>query len=288
MGLVGMEFVHYQDVHEFAVKVEPILSKGEDVYSLFFGVLQAIKAGRYENPFLATVEEDGEVLALFQMTPPHPLNLIITEESRLEESMDLVIEKLLEFEIGISSIISLKPWAYSFAGKWKTRTGIGHQILMDQGLYRLNKVNETLEQSPGAWRFAEVKDCPLIEKWFNLFEGDARIPLTPMEDVKKRVASFVDEQEVFLWENNGKVVSMMKKARPSKHGVTVSFVFTPKEERKKGYARTMVAAGTKELLKEYDFCVLYTDLMNPTSNKIYMEIGYERIADSVQLGFTSK
>ena len=64
-------------------------------------------------------------------------------------------------------------------------------------------------------------------------------------------------------------------------------VFTPKEERKKGYARTMVAAGTKELLKKYDFCVLYTDLMNPTANKIYQEIGYKRIADSVQLGFIS-
>jgi len=283
-----MEFKRYQDVHEFAVKAEPILSKGEDVYSLFFGVLQAIKAGRYENPFMATIEEDGEVMALFQMTPPHPLNFIIANGNRLEECMDLVIGNLLELEIEIGSIISLKPWAYSFAGKWETRTGIGHQKLMDQGLYRLNNVNETLEQSPGAWRFAEKGDCPLIEKWFNLFEKDAGVPLTPMEDVKKRVASFVDEQEVFFWEDNGKVVSMMKKARPSKHGVTVSFVFTPKEERKKGYARTMVAAGTKELLKKYDFCVLYTDMMNPTSNKIYMEIGYERIADSVQLGFISK
>ena len=61
-----MEFKHYQDVHEFEMKAEPILSKGEDVYSLFMGVLQAIKAGRYKNPFMATIEEDGEVLALFK------------------------------------------------------------------------------------------------------------------------------------------------------------------------------------------------------------------------------
>ena len=126
------------------------------MYRVFFlGVLQAIKAGRYENPFMATIEEDGEVLALFQMTPPHPLNFITANDNRLEECMDLVIRNLLELETEISSIISLKPWAYSFAKKWETRTGIGHQILMDQGLYRLNKVNETLEQSPGAWRFAK-------------------------------------------------------------------------------------------------------------------------------------
>ena len=129
------------------------------------------------------------------------------------------------------------------------------------------------------------EDCPLIEGWFTIFEEDTGLPITPKEEVKKRVASFVSEQEVFLWEHDGKVVSMMKKSRPTKHGVTVSFVFTPHEERKKGYARTMVAACSTELLKSYNFCVLYTDLMNPTSNKIYQEIGYKRIADSVQLGF---
>ncbi len=280
-----MEFRQYADVHEFALKAEPILAEREDVYSLFFGVLQAIKAGRYTNPFMATIEEDGEVLALFQMTPPHPLNLIFVDENRLEESMDLFIRNVLELKIEISSVVSLKPWAYSFVEKWQVKLGLTHQLLMDQGLFRLDEVNETLEQSPGTWRYAEVGDCHLIGNWFNLFEEDAGLPITPAEEVEKRVASFVDAQEVFLWEHEGKVVSMMKKARPTKHGVTVSFVFTPKEERKKGYARTMVAAGTKELLKTYDFCVLYTDLMNPTSNKIYQEIGYNRIADSVHLGF---
>ncbi len=285
---VGMEFRHYQDVQKFALKAEPVLEKREDVYSLFFGVLQAIKAGRYEKKFMATIEENGQVLALFQMTYPHPLNLIFTVENRLEECIDLLISNLLELQIEISSIISLKPWAYFFSEKWEVRTGVDCQLMMEQGLYRLDKINETLEHSAGSWRFAGTNDCPLIETWFNLFEEDAGLPLTAGGDVKKRVASFVAEQEVFLWEYKGKVVSMMKKARPTNHGVTVSFVFTPRDERKKGYARTMVAAGTKELLKEYDFCVLYTDLMNPTSNKIYMEIGYERIADSVQLGFTMK
>ena len=47
----------------------------------------------------------------------------------------------------------------------------------------------------------------------------------------------------------------------------------------------MVAAGSEELLKTYDFCVLYTDMMNPTSNKIYQEIGYQKIADSIHIEF---
>jgi predicted GNAT family acetyltransferase len=179
----------------------------------------------------------------------------------------------------------LKPWAYKVAKKWEIKTGITHQLLMDQGLYRLNKVNETLEHSPGTWRYAEESDFSLIEKWFNLFESDTGMPISPIEHVKKRVAMFLKEREVFLWEDKGKIVSMMKKSRPTKNGITVTLVFTPKEERKKGYARTLVAAVSRELLKDFDFCVLYTDMMNPTSNKIYREIGYKRIADSVHLGF---
>ncbi|MDQ0186287.1 GNAT family N-acetyltransferase [Cytobacillus kochii] len=278
-----MKFKVYDNAHDFERKIEPILLEKEDVFSLFFGVLQAIKAGNYENPFMATIEEDGKVLALFQMTPPHPLNLIFVDEIRLEEIMDLFIKNMVALEISFRSIISLKPWAYKVAKKWEIKTGMTHQLLMDQGLYRLNKVNETLEHSPGTWRYAEESDSTLIEKWFNLFESDTGLPISPIEHVKKRVAMFLKEREVFLWEDKGKIVSMMKKSRPTKNGVTVTLVFTPKEERKKGYARTLVTAVSRELLKDFDFCVLYTDMMNPTSNKIYREIGYARIADSVHL-----
>lgn len=107
--------------------------------------------------------------------------------------------------------------------------------------------------------------------------------LTPIEQVQKKVAMFIKEREIFLWEDYGKIVSMMKKSRPTRNGVTVSLVFTPREERKKGYARTLVAAISKKLLKDFAFCILYTDMMNPTSNKIYKEIGYEKIGDSVHL-----
>ena len=219
------------------------------------------------------------------MTPPHPLNIIIVDENRLEKILDLIIENLKQFEIEVPSIISLKTWAYRFIEKWTIVTGMGQQLLMDQGLYRLDQVNDSLEKSPGTWRFANEGDCHLIRKWYTLFEQDAELPSTPEEEVKSRVEASVKKREVFLWEDNGKIVSMMKKARPTKRGVTVSLVFTPYEERRKGYARTMVAAGSRELLNDYEFCVLYTDMMNPTSNKIYMEIGYVKIADSVHIEF---
>jgi uncharacterized protein len=286
--MIKMDFKIYKDVNEFSLKVEPILIQKEDVNSLFLGVLQGIKSGLYENAFMATIEEEAKVIALFQMTPPHPLNMMFVDENRLEESMDLLIKNLLATRTELPSIISLKPWAYHFAEKWEAVTGMTNKLVMDQGLYRLDQVNETLEESPGSWHFAKREDCGLIEEWYYLFAVEAVLPIPSRNVIQESVARMVDKQEVFLWEDDGEIVSMMKKSRPTEHGVTVSLVYTPKEKRRKGYARTLVAAISNELLKDYDFCVLYTDMMNPTSNKIYKEIGYVKIVDSVQLGFEAR
>ncbi|MDW0117092.1 GNAT family N-acetyltransferase [Sporosarcina thermotolerans] len=280
-----MEFIRFENAKQFATVAEPIVEKQEDVFSLFYGVLQAIKAGKYENPFMAAVVEGDEVLALLQMTPPHPVNLVIVDESKIDEVIDFIIREINETAVTVTSVISLKQWAELFADKWVAHTGEKQKLLMDQGLYRLENVDKTIDMSPGSWRYATMDDHSLIVSWYSFFEDDANLERTPIELVKDRVTQFIEAQEVFLWEDEGKVVSMMKKSRPTRNGVTVSLVFTPKEERRKGYARTMVAYGSMELLKEYDFCVLYTDMMNPTSNKIYKEIGYKHIADSIHIGF---
>ncbi|WP_210468407.1 GNAT family N-acetyltransferase [Sporosarcina sp. 6E9] len=280
-----MDFKIYKDVNVFSLKVEPILNQKEDVNSLFLAVLQGVKSGNYKNAFMSTIEVEDSVVALFQMTPPHPLNLFFVDENYLEESMDLLIKNLLNIKIELPSIISSKPWAYRFAEKWEVVTGMTTKLVMDQGLYRLDQVNEQLEESSGSWRFANREDCELIEEWYYLFAVEAVLPIPSRNVIHKSIVRMVDQQEVFLWEDDGEVVSMMKKSRPTAHGVTVSLVYTPKGKRRKGYARTLVATISKELLKDYDFCVLYTDMMNPTSNKIYKEIGYVKIVDSVQLGF---
>ena len=37
------------------------------------------------------------------------------------------------------------------------------------------------------------------------------------------------------------------------------------------------------LARGYQFCMLFTDLANPTSNKIYQEIGYYKIEEFVEI-----
>jgi len=49
-----------------------------------------------------------------------------------------------------------------------------------------------------------------------------------------------------------------------------------------------VAALSEMLLdRGYQFCFLYTDLANPTSNRIYQRIGYEPVCDVIEYRFLS-
>jgi predicted GNAT family acetyltransferase len=65
--------------------------------------------------------------------------------------------------------------------------------------------------------------------------------------------------------------------------VRVNYVYTPPELRGRGYASACVASLTEQLLDEgHALCCLYTDLSNPTSNKIYQASGYRPVCDAAE------
>lgn len=276
-----MEWKVYADPLAYGEQVERLLYEREDEYSLFLGILEQIKAERYEEYFLAVAFEGDEVAAACLMTPPHPLQLIVFKETAGIEAQ--VAGRLMNGGIVVDAIVGDRGTARRFAEAWTAKMGGSYHVLMDQGLYRADAVNRKLEKSPGTWRVASKKDAPLLEEWLLLFEQETGIASSTPAQAAHRIDSFIEGKEVYVWEVDGEVVACMKKSRPSKHGITVSFVYTPHQHRRKGYARTLVAEVTEELLQKYDFAMLYTDLKNPTSNKIYTEIGYSQIANPVHL-----
>ncbi|QVK17257.1 hypothetical protein KHQ81_10220 [Mycoplasmatota bacterium] len=64
---------------------------------------------------------------------------------------------------------------------------------------------------------------------------------------------------------------------------SVGFVYTPVKFRRNGYGSIVTAEVTKKVLADGKLATLYTDLSNPTSNSIYMKIGYKPYCDSVML-----
>lgn len=62
-------------------------------------------------------------------------------------------------------------------------------------------------------------------------------------------------------------------------------IYTPDEFRKKGYASALTSEITKTLISRGALPTLYTQAANPTSNKIYQEIGYTLVDENRRVVF---
>jgi hypothetical protein len=81
-------------------------------------------------------------------------------------------------------------------------------------------------------------------------------------------------------------VSLAGWGGPTPNGIRIGPVYTPPEHRRRGYGSAVTAAASERNLdRGCRFCFLYTDLANPTSNRIYMDLGYEPVGDSAEYRF---
>jgi hypothetical protein len=139
--------------------------------------------------------------------------------------------------------------------------------------------------SPGELIQAREEHLDLLTEWRLRF-GEAT-PEGPDPDVARtRTLEKIQEGRLHLWHDD-QPVSMAWPARPTVHGITVTGVYTPPQYRRRGYATSCVASLSRLLLAEgYQYCTLYTDLSNPTSNSIYQKVGYRPIRASAMVQFT--
>jgi predicted GNAT family acetyltransferase len=177
------------------------------------------------------------------------------------------------------------PEVEQFARAWAERTGVTPERRIAQGVFALERV-EPVTGVPGAMRIATSEDRPLLLEWFLAF-GIEALPHPDEERLTREVDHRLAAADagVVLWEHDGPV-SLAGYGGPTPNGIRIGPVYTPPEFRGRGYASALVAELSSSLLAEgRQFCFLYTDLANPTSNKIYERIGYVRVCESAEIEF---
>jgi predicted GNAT family acetyltransferase len=122
-------------------------------------------------------------------------------------------------------------------------------------------------------------DRKLLTEWFMAFTKEALGEDIGPQGAGRSLDAYLGTEGLYLWED-GQAVSIAGRSRPTPNGTTVNYVYTPPQHRNRGYASACVAALSQLLLDEgYRYCFLFTDLANPTSNKIYRAVGYEPVCD---------
>lgn len=148
-------------------------------------------------------------------------------------------------------------------------------------LYRLHELMPPTVR--GAARPAEPSDHDLVLRWSVAFSADAG---TPTRGVARAVEHRLHRRGggYVLWCVDGEPVSLAGMGRASYGVARIGPVYTPPSWRRRGFGAAVTAAASSYLLRSgASDVVLFTDLGNPTSNKIYQQIGYQPVRDFVEV-----
>src|SRR3954454_12864435 len=170
-------------------------------------------------------------------------------------------------------------------------SGTGRRVMVGQHT-RLFELGELKEPAlvPGLLRHATLGEQEVVTGWYLAFMTDAdeqagRAPgESPHEspepdEMRRRIQS----GQVLVWEVEGAPVHVTAATTPAFGVSRIGPVYTPKEHRGHGYASRAVYEVSKLLRDDDTRACLFTDRANPTSNKIYEALGYERLVDMANL-----
>ncbi|MEQ6388452.1 GNAT family N-acetyltransferase [Bacillaceae bacterium S4-13-58] len=278
-----MELVSYHNnPRHFLDEVEDYLITKEAMHNLPLGIVHRLvnHLPSYPNaPFLFALKQGDETVGVVMRTPPHHW-IVSFEEKTREHAIKTVTNTFLQQNLDVPGIVGGQKDVLELAEVW----GEPYEVEMDQWIYQITKVTP-IPKAPGKLRPVEKPYANLLARWLWQYGQEVQEPME-MERAITMADRFVKEKSAYLWEVNGKPVSMANSSRATKNGASINAVFTPDEYKRKGFATSCVAELTQKLLDQgKTFCTLYTDAANPISNSIYQKIGYQKIGDSVKVKF---
>ena len=103
-----------------------------------------------------------------------------------------------------------------------------------------------------------IKDCGLKDK-------------VDINHLKSKINDFR------IIRKDGKIISMARAHNWSDIDKKISYVFTRKEYRGKGYAKKVVGAVLNEIIDSGYIATLNVDQNNPISNRLYSSLGFKKI-----------
>ncbi|MGA2012598.1 MAG: GNAT family N-acetyltransferase [Solirubrobacteraceae bacterium] len=282
------EHLHFTtDPGEFAAGCEPLLRERIEC-NVAATILMQVRAGvlpqssPLSSPLFAyALDEAGTAVFAALRTPPRAMVAC----GRRPGQPQRLVDGWLERDRELPGVHAAPATARAIAAAWARRTGGATRCRTAMAMHALEAVDAPPRPASGALRVAGDGDLQRVAEWWRAFECEAHRIATPTT-ATSLVAARIGDGGAFLWED-GEPVSLVAAQRPVGGVVRIGPVYTPPAHRGRGYAGSAVAAVSRRALADgAQRCMLLTDLANPTSNKIYAEVGYRRISDWEEHAFT--
>ncbi len=166
----------------------------------------------------------------------------------------------------------------SFLDGYRATNSPGSKRLLEEPrrdlLYELDQLQ--VPDVDGFARPGERRDVDELSQWYVSFMLEAQLPALSLVEATRGVVKSVAAQTLFCWEFDGAIVSFA--GGP---------VYTPPEQRNHGFASAVTATVSQHLVRLGARVMLFTDSTNPTSNRIYQNLGYRLIDEVLNVRFAT-
>ena len=280
----------FTDPHEYYDQARHLWEGAETRNNLILGLALRLQSDLHaygkDMPLMALVkDETGAIGASALMTPPYAL--IVQSEPLNTPALEALADSLIDVGWHLPGVNGVAEVSDCFAEIWQQKTPWSARRIVNTRAYELRQVI-SVSYPPGGMRLAEAGEAQLAADLLNAMSEEVIVGPRRIYTAELALES-IQQRRTFFWVDEGEVVCITLATRPQIKGICVSGVYTPPAFRRRGYARALVAEVSKELLaRGYELTNLFTDLSNPTSNKIYQEVGYKPVADYHQYEFVDQ
>ncbi|MEV0530173.1 GNAT family N-acetyltransferase [Kitasatospora sp. NPDC050463] len=229
-------------------------------------------------------EPGGPVEGAYLQTPPFSPRLAVMPQAAAAELAGALASAGAGFAM-VTGVSGGEAAVRAFAAGWQAATGAEASVQGSERLYRLGALTAPPRPPAGRHRLAGPADRGLLIDWYEEFLVEAGVGLPDVPGaVDERTAGGL----LHVWEDGGSPVAMAGNSPVIAGMSRIGPVYTPPEQRGRGYASGVTAAASAYALAQgATEVLLYTDLANPTSNSIYQQLGYRPVEDCLTVGFGS-
>ncbi|WP_231984085.1 GNAT family N-acetyltransferase [Mycobacterium sp. 852013-51886_SCH5428379] len=235
-----------------------------------------------EAPLLVTAWEDDELVGAAMQTPPLPMLCGGLSGVPADEA----VSALRGAGIAVPGVRGPRRTAETLAERWRAQTGAATEVTTEERLYRLATLSAPVGV-PGGHRVARTADQPVLIRYQCDFAVEAfgHAP-DPRRAAAAVAGSAAAGHAYLLWTADGAPMSMAGVRAPAAGVSRIGPVYTPPEVRGRGFASAVTAAACRwALAAGARQVVLFADLANPTSNRVYRRLGFVPVGDSISIAF---
>jgi GNAT superfamily N-acetyltransferase len=234
--------------------------------------------------WFATFVERGEVIATAMRTAPfgdYPAYLMPMSD----DAAVLLARTLLDRDEPVLGANGSLPAVQIFCEEMARALERTVEVERHTRLFELGRLVEPAE-APGQLRPATLEEQGLVASWYDAFMDDAdeqagRAPGSSAHEAPEpdEMRRRIETGQISVWDVDGTPVHVTAATEPAFGVSRIGPVYTPREHRGRGYASRAVYEVSRQILAGGSRACLFTDQANPTSNKIYEALGYERLVD---------